>query len=235
MKMQKWSPLLSLALVCASFAPLPAKQPVALTAEPNWLTVVGLYPQQGTVTAQEELAVLLWLQNTRTAQDVARAKGESTPSLGCFANDIHLGYGAANGGISLADFPRTVAVLEQAREDAAPVLESLKQTFLRPRPFVSYPAVVPALPRPAEFSYPSSHAALGVLYCQILCQLDPADQAGFAATGNLIGTDRVLGGVHYPSDVEAGQRFGKAFATYWLDQPDHLKLIQTACAEWHRN
>lgn len=235
MKWLKWSPLLFLAVVCASFAPLPATQPAALAAEPNWLTVVGLYPQPGTMTAQEELAVLLWLQNSRTAQDVARAKGEATPSLGCFASDIHLGAGAAPGSISIADFPRTAAVLEQARQDMAPVLNSLKQTFLRPRPFVSYPAVVPALPEPGGFSYPSTHAALGMVYCEILCQLDPADEAGFMATAKLIGTDRVLGGVHYPSDVDAGRRFGQAWVNYWLDQPEHLKLLQTACSEWHRN
>jgi hypothetical protein len=232
--MLKWSPLLILALVCASFAPLPAAQPAE---EPDWLTIVGLYPQPSTVTAQEEVAILLWLQNSRTAQDVSRALSETTPSFGCFAGDIHQGLAATPGGsaqpIEIANFPKTAAVLEQAREDVTPILEALTNTFLRPSPYVAYPAVNPALPLVPGFCYPSAHATLGVIYAQILAQYDPGDQAAFLTTANLLGTDRVLGGVHYPSDVEAGQRLGKAFATWWLDQPGHLQLLQTACKEWN--
>jgi acid phosphatase (class A) len=229
MKLLKWSSLLSLAVAGASFAPLCA-------AEPDWLTLVGLYPQPATVTAQSEVAIMLWLQNVRTTEDVARAQQETTPSLGCFADAIHMGATATATPqpIEIGDFPRTAAILEQARQDVTPVLEALTNTFLRPRPYIAYPAVVPVLPEPASFSYPSTNATLGVLYAQILCQLDPADQAALNATGNLLGTDRVLGGVHYPSDVVAGQRLGKAYATWWIDQPGHLALFQAACGEWHK-
>jgi len=232
MKMFQTSSLLSLALVSLSFAPLRA-------GEPDWLTVVGLYPQPGSVTGQSEQAILLWLQKARTNQDVVRAVSENHLTFGCYAADIHLPAASSDPSVSagarpidLRDFPRTEAVLEQARADMAPALDSLQATFSRPRPYVLNAALTPALPAPASFSYPSTHAAVGALYAEILRQWDPADQDAFRATGTLIGTDRVLGGVHYPSDAEAGQRFGRAFATYWIDQPEHLKLIQTACEEW---
>ncbi|MDR3670045.1 MAG: hypothetical protein P4L36_04335 [Holophaga sp.] len=232
MKRLHWSSLFTLALVGASFSPLSAAAPV----EPDWLAVVGLYPQPGTVTAQSELAIMLWLQNSRTAQDVARARSETTPSFGCFAGAVHPGVtaSATPRPVEIADFPRTAALLEQAREDVTPLLESLGNTFLRPLPVQSFPAVAPVLPEPVGFAYPSRHATLGVLYAQILCQLDPDDHVAICAAGNLLGTDRVLGGVHYPSDVEAGQRLGKAFATWWIDQPGHLQLFQAACGEWQR-
>ena len=235
MKFSKSIHGLAMTLFCAGFAALNASQPAVAAVEPDWLTVVGLYPQPSTGTAQTELAILLWLQNARTPQDVARAESEGRVSLGCFASDIHLRStaDAMPKGIEIADFPKTAAVLEQAREDMEPVLAALQNTYLRPQPFVSHPAVQPVLPKPAGFSYPSSHAALGVVYSKILAQLDPGDAMGFTATAKLLGTDRVLGGVHYPSDVEAGRRFGQAFATFWLDQPEHLKLLQTACSEWH--
>ena len=51
---------------------------------------------------------------------------------------------------------------------------------------------------------------LGILLSRILSQWDPADKAAFETTGRLLGTDRVLGGIHYPSDA------------------------QTACGEWRR-
>jgi membrane-associated phospholipid phosphatase len=228
----QWRSLVSLALVGASFAPLGAAAPVA----PDWLSVVGLYPQPGTVTAQSELAIMLWLQGSRTDQDVARARSEATPSFGCFASAIHPGGNAlaAPGPIEIGNFPRTAALLDQARADVTPLLESLGNTFLRPLPYQSFPALTPVLAEPAPFSYPSVHATLGVLFARILDQFDPDDQVAIGATGHLLGTDRVLGGVHYPSDVEAGQRLGNAFATWWIDQPEHLQLFQAACGEWHR-
>lgn len=227
----RWSrlrPLFALSLACASL-PLSAQ-----AAEPNWLSVVGLYPQPATVQAQSEVAILLWLQASRTAQDEARADSERTPSLGCFLDVLRTpGYASAPGrGLDLSQFPRTVAVLDQARQDLLPILAGLQNTFMRPRPDQAYPAVVPSLPQPEGYAYPSTNAALGILFARILSQWLPADQAALATRGALLGTDRVLGGVHYPSDVLAGQALGKAFATYWIDQPGHLQLIQTACSEW---
>ena len=52
--------------------------------EPDWRTVTGTYPQTGTLQAQEEDAILHWLQSTRTRADVARAAPESRPDLGLF-------------------------------------------------------------------------------------------------------------------------------------------------------
>jgi hypothetical protein len=230
--MQRSKPhfLMSLALACVSFAPLAA-------AEPNWFDVVDHYPQPATVTAQTEQGILLWLQTSRTAQDVNRAASENTPSLGCFAGDITrgVGVGAEPGSIDIHDFPNTAAVLDQARRDVMPLLEWLQNTYSRPRPYQVILGLAPALPLEPGFSYPSTHATLGMLFAQILAQWDPADKASLNTTGALLGTDRVLAGVHYPSDVVAGQNLGKAFATYWIDQPEHLKLIQTACAEWNRD
>ncbi len=225
-------PFLIMALACASFSPLPAGQPRTAGAEPDWLSIVGLYPRAGTPTGYGEQAVLFWLQTARTAQDVARANAENTPSFGCYAQDIHLAY-ALDGQevpVEIQDFPKTEAVLDQARQDLLPILQALQATFARPRPYVFYSGLQPALPLAGGPSYPSTNATLGTVFAEIIAQYDQADVNALRTTGKLMGTDRVLGGVHYPSDVDAGQRLGKAFATWWIDS--HLALIQTACSEW---
>ncbi len=226
-------PFLAMALACASFSPLPASAPRTAAAEPDWLSIVGLYPQPGTPTGYGEQAILFWLQTSRTAQDVARANAENTPSFGCYAQDIHLPY-ALDGQevpVDIRDFPRTEAVLDQARQDLLPILQSLQATFDRPHPYVLYTGLQPAVPLVSGPSYPSPNATLGTVFAEIIAQYDKADVNALRTTGKLLGTDRVLGGVHYPSDVDAGQRLGKAFATWWID--DHLALIQTACSEWN--
>jgi hypothetical protein len=210
---------------------------VSYAADPDWAAVVGPYPQPGTLEAREDLAIVLWLQRSRTAADVNRARSEGTPSLGCFAHDLKPGLGAGGSMtgavLELSAYPRTAELLAEAKADMIPVVMSLQTLFARPRPFVAFPAVAPALPLPSTFSYPSCHAAVGALYAQILAQFVPMNREIIVERGALLGDDRVLGGVHYPSDVTAGQKLGKAFATSWITA--HREEIVGVCgAEWRK-
>jgi len=72
-----------------------------------------------------------------------------------------------------------------------------------------------------------------VLEATLLAQLQPQDREAILARGRQVGFDRPLGGVHYPSDVEAGQAVGAAFAASWLADPAHRALLEQArAAEW---
>jgi len=211
-----WKLLLALMLACASFAPAGA---------PDWTAIAGSYPRLGTLEAQEEAAIMLWLQNIRTRADLARAGVENHPDLACFLDAVGSSWGASA-------YPATKAMLKQAKEDLKPVVAGLKASFARPRPYVTDPALTPALPDDGSFAFPSKHAAEGDLFAALLIQLDPADQTALAEEGKLIGDDRALAGVHWPSDVESGQRLGKAFAAYWSALPENGQLLQDAGAEW---
>jgi len=224
MKLLKALPLLSLALICASAAPRAAAQVATVTAQPNWLMVVGPYPQPGTLQSQEELAVMIWLQRARTQQDVTRAAGESHPNLACF-----------NGAVMptlLQDKPRTAALLDMARRELYPIVTMLKDSFNRPRPYLTYPVLTPALPMELGGSYPSGTAATGTLYAHILSQFQRDNRDMIMERGALIGNDRTMAGMHWPSDVAAGQALGHAFATFWINQPEHKQLFKACCSEW---
>jgi membrane-associated phospholipid phosphatase len=88
------------------------------------------------------------------------------------------------------------------------------------------------LPPDGSFAFPSKHATEGVLFASILVQLDPPDQAALLEEGRLIGDDRTMAGLHWPSDVTAGQRLGKAYAAYWLALPENGGMLQAAYGEW---
>lgn len=236
MPLTKASLLSILVLVCATLLPLAAEPPVV--HEPNWMMVVGPYPQPGTPTAQAEVAILSWLQRSRTPVDVQRALAEAHPSLGCFAPALGAAPGVARDpapGLSLADYPKTQALLASARTDLMPILTALKNGYARPRPYLAFPALTPAIPEEDGPSYPSGHAALGALYAQLLAQFVPDSRDALAQMGALLGTDRVMAGVHWPSDVEAGQRLGRKFAWYWINQPENRQAIKDVCCqEWRR-
>jgi len=200
---------------------------LAAAADPDWNAIVGPYPQLGTPTAQGELAVMVWLQHARTQRDVARAQGERHPDLGCFWDVLPVQP-------SLISRPMTSALLDQARSDLLPIVRALQDQYARPRPFVTFPALMPAIAPPSSPSYPSGHAAVGMVYAQILAQFRPASAEPIRERGRLLGDDRAMAGVHWPSDVDAGQKLGRAFATWWIGQPGHRAAIVACCAaEWH--
>ena len=211
--------LVLLALVWLAPAPLRA------AADPDWTSIVGGYPTIGSIPFQQELAIMHWLQDTRTPVDVARAGAESDPDLALFLDA--LGYGG-----DPSAYPGTVTLLKQAKRDLKPLVADLKQHFRRARPYVTDPTLAPALAEDDKYSFPSKHAALGNLFAALLIRLDPGDRDILAREGKLIGDDRVMAGLHWPSDDLAGQGLGKAFADYWLGLPGNGQMLQDAVGEW---
>jgi len=98
-----------------------------------------------------------------------------------------------------------------------PLERSLASTRLR-----SAPAPAPAVPQPPADSpctapvadtsyspsYPSGHATVGAMMAILLAQMVPERRDALFALGWEYGDARVISGVHYPSDVEAGRILG---------------------------
>jgi acid phosphatase (class A) len=222
------SPLLVLALCATATLPLPAPPVLAapVAVEPDWAALVGPFPEPGSRKAEEELAVMLWLQRTRTRADVARAQAEAPLSPALFKDVLGKDFDPASR-------PRTFALLEQVRKDSNAAVGPLKRHFARPRPYLTAPGLTPAVHLENTFSYPSGHASMGSLYGRILAELVPAQKDAILERGELIGNDRTMAGVHWPSDVDAGHRLGQAYAAFWLAQPEHQRLVQDVrTAEW---
>jgi acid phosphatase (class A) len=100
----------------------------------------------------------------------------------------------------------------------APLERSLASTLLRsapapastgsPPPQVDSPCSAPAAETSYGPSYPSGHAAVGAMLASVLARMVPEQRAALLAFGLEYGNARVIGGVHFPSDVEAGRAIG---------------------------
>jgi len=214
---------LVLALTCV-WSPVVAQPAAAAAVEPDWAALLGPFPQPGSQKAEGERAIMLWLQANRTRADVARAKAEDWLTPDCFSDALGKAF-------TKESHPKTFALLETLRKDSRSATGAMKDHFHRPRPFVSCPEVTPALAKEDSFSYPSGHATLGAAYARILAELAPAQREAILERGNLIGNDRTMAGMHWPS---AGRRLGEAFAAFWMSSPEHRKLINDVrVAEWH--
>ena len=91
--------------------------------------------------------------------------------------------------------------------EVKPILKATKTKWGRARPYLTDPSLTPCVEKEDSFAYPSGHATLGELYGKVFAFAYPAQSEVFLWRAKTYGQDRVLGGVHHPSDVKAGQAF----------------------------
>ena len=220
-------PALALALLGPlTFTPLAAQAPATMAVDRDWVSFLGDCPHPGSEALAGDLAILLWLQRTRTGEDVTRAEREVIARVGLFSAVTAVDLESAR-------MPLTRALLEEASRDLRRVTGSLKQHFARPRPYDADARITPAVGLEHSFSYPSGHAAWGAVEAALLAELEPSRKDAILEYGMLLGNDRAMAGVHFPSDVVAGQRLGVALAALWLQEPEHRRQLEGArVAEW---
>jgi acid phosphatase (class A) len=191
---------LLLAMAWAGRAPAaPEPSPPFLTpAELDLAAWVAPPPAPGSPAELAERQQVLAVQRSRTPAMVAAARRDQEISIGGFAAVLGPGFAAERA-------PLTFALGQRLCRDAAVITGVAKRAWARPRPFVTDATVAPVVAFSTDGSYPSGHATCGYLWALLLVELLPEQRAGLFARGIEYGTNRLVGGVHYPSDVEAGR------------------------------
>jgi acid phosphatase (class A) len=103
---------------------------------------------------------------------------------------------------------KVAQLLKNTEDDAAPIVSMLKKRNGRLRPFVQHPGLVVPIFPVKDFSYPSGHATGAQLHARLLAALFPDCSAKVLIKAKTIADSRVVAGVHYESDIEAGLRLG---------------------------
>lgn len=112
--------------------------------------------------------------------------------------------------------PGLSALFRRVGADTVGVIDPPKDHYARARPYMaadagSAPVCVPksdGLTR--NSSYPSGHASISWTWGLILAELAPDRATEILARARSIGESRVVCGVHYPSDIEAGRTTGSS-------------------------
>jgi acid phosphatase (class A) len=176
---------------------------------------------------KSDLARVMEVQRVRTAAQVARAQEDVHTSVFRFADVLGPQFNEAN-------LPKTAALFAAAQHDAALVAKGGKRYFKRPRPFVNHADVHPTVPtNPKGFygSYPSGHATFGYMAAILLAQMVPEKRDELFARGREFGENRIVDGVHYPSDIEAGRIDGTLVANALMANPKFQQDFAAAKAE----
>jgi acid phosphatase (class A) len=186
--------------------------------------LLGDPPAAGSTQEKAEIDQLLKLQSGITPAEIERCKSEVSVQPFYFAKVVGDWFSAEN-------LPETDKLLKLATKDSKPIFGAAKTLWNRARPYDVSNQIHPSLPKEQTPSYPSGHATRGVVWATIIAELVPKDKAAIMACGRQIGDDRALAGVHFPSDVIAGQMLGREIAKRLLTDPDFQTQFVKAKAE----
>ncbi len=157
-------------------------------------------PAAGSDVDRADLKTLHEWQARRTPAQCARARSEAEETFDEFFGGVSP--------FSRPTAPEAEAILERVHADALAAVSVVKKRNKRERPFRRDPSLEPCLRRIGGFAYPSGHATVSHVFGRLLSDLEPRRKDEFMTRSDEAALDRVIGGVHHPSDIEAGKRFG---------------------------
>ncbi len=128
-----------------------------------------------------------------------------------------------------AHAPKVYDFCKEVGDDSSAVDGIAKNKWKRLRPYQAHKEIIALFPVEG-MSYPSGHATAAYLFAAVLSQLYPARQPALMHQAALIAQSRVDAGVHYPTDIEEGQKLGLAIAQALLANPEFQKSLAEAKA-----
>jgi len=125
-------------------------------------------------------------------------------------------------GFDIATRPQTFKLLDMVVKEEDGDTKAAKEYFHRDRPYSTDPSLktcTPVKPGKAATSYPSGHSSLAFSMGVVLASVLPEKSQAILARSAEYAEHRLVCGVHFRSDIVAGQQFGTVLA---------LRLMQNA-------
>lgn len=130
--------------------------------------------------------------------------------------------------------PVLANMLLRMTDDAATLYQPAKAVFQRKRPPVGNKKPI-CVPREkwieTDGSYPSGHSLIGWSWALVISEVAPDHASAVLARGREFGDSRIVCGVHYQSDIEAGRYLGSAMVSRLHRDPAFMADLEKARAE----
>lgn len=196
----------------------PAEQVYYVNAGPFKNMQFPPTPVAGSMQQEADIAAVLSWQNKRTEADCAKSSRTAAETYDSFW-------------APKSPFPEPLpsevkAFFERLASDLEAAVNIMKNRFQRPRPFMAYTEAMPCIKKSKGFSYPSGHTVFSRVFAGVLTAIVPERKVEFFAKADEISRDRVIGGVHYPSDITAGKAFADLYHAELLKSEAYLKDIE---------
>jgi acid phosphatase (class A) len=180
-------------------------------------------PAPGSPSERRDLDGVLERQRARTAADCRRANFEVSLGFDHF-------YGPPYGPLGAEEVKRLLPFFDRIQSTTQALIKREKDKWERPRPFRTDPAIQPCVHLEPSYFYSSGHTAIAHVFAIVLRQMDPARAAVWDERARQIGEDRIIGGVHYPTDVAEGAATAPYIAEALLANPEFQGDLKAATA-----
>lgn len=224
MNASQFRPHLLVVLVLAAAAGCAAAPTYVSPQEIELQRFLAPPPAVDSAAQRADLAAVLEIQRTRTAAQAEEALADQKVSVFRFADVLGEKFAEEK-------LPKTAALARSACSDSSAVTGAAKKLWNRPRPYVTSVDVKPLVSNVTEGSYPSGHATCGYLWAILLADMIPERRNELFARGARYGTNRIVGGVHYPTDAEAGRLSAAVIAAVMYLSPKFRSDFAAARAE----
>lgn len=200
-------------------------KPFTTAKEVNLLELLPPPPANDSTKMKAELGEILTIQVTRTPEMEARAKADAEENVWRYADVIN------NPKFTKENLPKFSAFFDRVVETEGAVVDPAKDVWKRPRPHLYSDLVKPVVPLSKSGSYPSGHTTVGTLMGIVLSNMVPEKKDALMRRAWEYGQNRVIGGIHYPTDIEAGRIAGTVIAQTIMQHDDYKAEFEAAKAE----
>ena len=168
---------------------------------------------------KQDLANTLAWQDKRTGADCAKARLTAEADYDFFWADK-------------SPFPSPLpdevkGFFSRLDSDLGDAVDNMKKRYQRLRPYKAYPGrAIPCIKKSMGYSYPSGHSSYSRVFADVLADIVPARKDEFLKKADEIAVDRVIGGVHFQTDIAAGKVFGDLYHSELRKSEAYLKDIE---------
>ena len=178
--------------------------------------LLGTFPAHGSAQELRDDDILLKYQASRTAEQCQAAAAQSEVNL----QQI---FAQPNGPLTASEFARSQFLLLKVAAKAGLNVLRAKDVFKRLRPYDRNREIIPCIPKENSTAYPSGHTTVSRVAARVLAAKYPRYERQLLEVAEQVALNRVLGGVHHPSDIEAGEKLADELAQRFLDDSKRIQ------------
>jgi acid phosphatase (class A) len=182
-------------------------------------------PAPDSLVQKSELTILLQLQQARTPEQIHRALQIQDENIFTFCSDV------VGPWFTPQNLPKTTALFKAAGDDFYAINRASKAFWQRKRPPFADARIKPCVEFSDTPSYPSGHGIQSGMWAVLLPELFPDHAADFQRRADETRWYRLIGGAHFPTDVEAGRILGEAIGQSLLKQKKFQEALDEVRAE----
>lgn len=176
------------------------------------------------IEEQEDMRIVEQWQALRTKAMEDKSLADSEQTVFLFADAVGARFTGDN-------FPIARKFFDSVYKTESNLNKQGKEKWHRLRPPAKNPKLKPVGKFENQGSYPSGHAAFGWFTGIVLADMLPEMRDAIMTRAREISMNRLVGGVHYPSDIEAGRLLGVACAVETRNNPAFLADFEEARLE----